>query len=51
MKYLPDSKCDPTDMDCVCADLPLMDNVGTCTLGACTLFEGLGEWRTRTLAV
>ncbi|KAK3292671.1 uncharacterized protein B0H64DRAFT_234029 [Chaetomium fimeti] len=41
VKYLPESKCDPTNMDCVCADLTLMDNVGTCTLEACTLFEAL----------
>ncbi|KAH6640613.1 hypothetical protein F5144DRAFT_590053 [Chaetomium tenue] len=41
VKYLPDSKCDPTDMDCVCSNLTLMDNVGTCTLGACSLFDAL----------
>ncbi|KAL2015205.1 hypothetical protein VTK56DRAFT_6070 [Thermocarpiscus australiensis] len=40
-KHLPESKCGPTDTDCICADQTLMANVETCTLGACTLFEGL----------
>ncbi|KAL2172386.1 hypothetical protein VTG60DRAFT_6225 [Thermothelomyces hinnuleus] len=40
-KYLPESKCDPTNMDCICADKTLMANVETCALGACNIFEGL----------
>ncbi|AEO59411.1 hypothetical protein MYCTH_2030430, partial [Thermothelomyces thermophilus ATCC 42464] len=40
-KYLPESKCDPTNMDCICADKTLMANVETCSLGACNIFEGL----------
>ncbi|KAK4035178.1 hypothetical protein C8A01DRAFT_48565 [Parachaetomium inaequale] len=41
VKYLPESKCESTDLDCICADQILTANVGTCTLGACTLFEAL----------
>lgn len=42
-KYLPKSSCDPTDVACICADTTLMGEVETCALGACTIFEGLGE--------
>ncbi|KAL2162551.1 hypothetical protein VTH06DRAFT_7465 [Thermothelomyces fergusii] len=41
VKYLPNSACDPTDVDCICADKELMDQVGTCVLGACNVFDGL----------
>ncbi|KAK8080936.1 hypothetical protein PG997_008754 [Apiospora hydei] len=39
--HLKESKCTATDFDCICADQQLQTNVGTCTLGNCTLVEGL----------
>ena len=43
VQHLPESACDPTNFDCICADVTLMDNVGTCSLGACTVLEELGK--------
>ncbi|KAJ4229224.1 hypothetical protein NW759_003950 [Fusarium solani] len=41
VKFLKDSKCEPTDFDCICADTVLNDNVGACTLTSCTVVEAL----------
>ncbi|KAK8052461.1 hypothetical protein PG993_003846 [Apiospora rasikravindrae] len=39
--YLQESKCTATDFACICADQHLQASVGACTLGNCTLVEGL----------
>ena len=39
---LKDSECKPTDFECVCADTALMAAVETCSMGTCTVVEGLG---------
>ena len=39
---LEDSKCGPTDFECICADETLMASVEECALGTCTVIEGLG---------
>ncbi|ROT36448.1 hypothetical protein SODALDRAFT_335548 [Sodiomyces alkalinus F11] len=41
--HLEVSSCGPTDFDCICADETLMENVGLCTLGACTVVEALAS--------
>ncbi|KAI8713826.1 CFEM domain-containing protein [Fusarium sp. LHS14.1] len=41
VKFLQDSKCEPTDAECICADTVLNDNVGACTLTSCTVVEAL----------
>lgn len=38
---LKNSTCTATDADCICADATLMTNVKVCSLGACTVIEGL----------
>ncbi|KAI2730083.1 hypothetical protein CBS147332_1935 [Penicillium roqueforti] len=38
---LKNSTCTATDVDCICADKTLMANVEACSLGACTVIEGL----------
>lgn len=38
---LKNSTCTATDADCICADATLMANVNVCSLGACTVIEGL----------
>ncbi|KAL2396867.1 hypothetical protein ABEF93_004033 [Exophiala dermatitidis] len=40
-KFLPDSSCDATDFACICADKSLMDNVQTCSMGSCSVKDGL----------
>ncbi|KAK6853778.1 hypothetical protein PG995_010590 [Apiospora arundinis] len=39
--HLKQSTCSATDFGCICADQQLQANVGTCTLGSCTLVEAL----------
>ena len=41
--HLEDSSCSATDFDCICSDETLMGNVELCSLGTCTLIEGLGK--------
>ncbi|KAJ5496504.1 hypothetical protein N7463_008491 [Penicillium fimorum] len=38
---LKNSSCTATDAECICADETLMANVEVCSLGACTVVEGL----------
>ena len=40
---LEDSSCGPTDFECICADTVLMGAVETCSMGTCTVLEGLGS--------
>lgn len=41
--HLEDSSCGPTDFECICADSELMANVEVCSMGTCTVLEGLGK--------
>ncbi|KAK8128794.1 hypothetical protein PG984_009902, partial [Apiospora sp. TS-2023a] len=48
--HLKQSSCSATDFTCICADQQLQANVGTCTLGSCTLVESLAAMNvTKTL--
>ncbi|KAH8173187.1 CFEM domain-containing protein [Sarocladium implicatum] len=38
---LGESTCGPTDFECICADTELMGAVETCSMGTCTVLEGL----------
>ncbi|KAK1765112.1 hypothetical protein QBC33DRAFT_545771 [Phialemonium atrogriseum] len=39
--HLKESSCDPTDFECICADQTLMGDVEICSMGTCTVVEGL----------